>query len=587
MLRPTQLNHLNRPEITALFSVDRGAVLAFINQLLQAYDPMIRAVGHYSFVTDITSLGATLNKLRAYVMDAGYHRTLVPESQQPKDGPKVDEVKRTLQDWEVVTEALAAGLYPMTDRTYLSDVVVANTEVKLTRVMNDWMRASAQLTPEDLEYKPLMNASTFATADEIAFVRTALCFSWDTLIASGHLVNVAARAEGVSRGAYERLMRGLRIVGVQVALLLSCRTMALRPYAMLVKDGHIRERLIIKYGANARDFLDMLEEMANLPMHPWHAMADSLTQPGRNLTPWGATTPTMGVDQYVMKSLVAQEPTPENPVDPTETINWGKVFEYSRKMKAEVRVLREDPGLALDSAYTALRFTSVGPRPRIALMGSELTPVHTDGVLATEPLAPLDLLYRPLLPARVWNKPMRWIGEPRLMTQVDVTGENPHLYIEPEDVPVMSPYLLGRLSPSQLRSAEKWQGEDDALFTPGSIDGLANLFGVSNDEMLEEVGSPPKPGWKQYFDQSNGKIEPANPNSVFYTSSITRRPALNELPVNKYSVRELHALQYGFLVRREATRAQFVRDLDVPTPTYDVSEKLRQFAASLAGKAGK
>lgn len=602
MLRPTEINHLNRPEITALFAVDRAAALQLMRQLIVAYNPMIRSVGHYSFVTDVTSLGATLNKLRAFVTDASYHRALVQSTtapRKPKEGERSASavIDRTLQDWEVVTEALAGGLYPQTDRKYLSEITIANTDDKLVDEMAKWMVTGAILTPSTmvraganrerkLKYINIMDPESQSDGAEIAFIRTALCFAWDHLVASGHLVTVPAREEGVQKGAYERLMRGLRIVGVQAALMLSRRTLALRPYFMLLKDPNVRERVIIEYGANAKEYLALLDEMASLPMHPWHAMADSLLQPGRNLTPWGATTPTQGVDINVMRELVPEFPTPERPVDPVTTINWGDVFEYARNMKKEVRLLREDPGLALDSAFAALRFTSVGPRPRIALMGQELNPVHTDGMLATEPLAPLDLLYRPVLPARLYNVAMPWVGEPRLLTALDLKSPRPVRFeLEQEDVPVMGSYMLGRLSPSQLRHASEWQGEDDAIFTPGNVEGLANLFGVDVEEMEETIGNAEAGGgWSEYFKRVNGHIEPVDAGTVLYVSSHTRRPSLTDVKVDEGKVDTLYALQYGLIVRAEPTKAQFVRDLDVPMPGYDISEKLRMFAAALVGR---
>lgn len=586
MLRPTEMQHLNRPEISAFFPAYRGYPLAMLARLLAAYNPMIKPIGQYTFITDVANLALDIKRLREYVIDPEYHNIRqLASAAEAKEGAKL---ARELKSWEVVTEALAAGLYPTADRVYYRDALFGASKQRLRDVTESWMHTGLEFVDPAKGYRRILDLNTSGPDKaEQAFMASMLCYDWEPVRTSGFLVNVPDAGEGVQKGAYHRTMRALRIMGLKVSYAIAWRSMALRPYKLLLTDPNIKSRLILEYGPNAVEYIAVLEEMASLPTHRWLAIADSICLPGRNLTPWGATTVTYGLEAQLCKRLLGaatgRVPPEGEAVDPIRALPWAEVFTYARDMKQELRLLKEDEGLAIDSAMAALRFTGAGQRPRIGLMGKERAPLHTDGVSTNEAVAPLDLLFRDVMPCRTYGEPMPWVGEPTLLTLQTLKGAREgKLWLEEETLPSLGTHVLGRVSPKQLAFADEWQGEDDAVFAPANIPGVAQIFGLSADEMKAKIGTDPdSTGWGAFFAPDTDGPKARSGGATLYISSRTRRLAQIEVVVPRHPMEMIHAMQYGFVVKSEALQAQFVRDFEVPVASYDVADKLRAFAVDL------
>jgi hypothetical protein len=301
---------------------------------------------------------------------------------------------------------------------------------------------------------------------------------------------------------------------------------------------------------------DYAKRLLALPMHPWIAEAERLRLPAKRYTEWGNASYSMGLSggeegmwSTIMRYAVARNGGGPSLKDIRDFVTAEGEGGFLSSFVADTQdffMLRDmfDKSM-IAQAESALGLTSPSNPPPVHLHGQTWKALVQTGAMASEAVTDVAaLMLRPryaLLNGEGWSdlagntdaflyNAMFWAsgrnGQVVTKPLLHRPDQQVPLFVQPQHPEHIAGYGLRELTPEMIRPVVdgEYFGDEDAVFRPYSVAGLAALLGFPSEEAL--LGSTLVPKLGHLFMKVGNALQPledVKATRIFH-SSRTRQP---------------------------------------------------------------
>lgn len=569
MYEITQLRSVDRPDVAIIHDVQPGRAVEFGERMIRAYDPHIRPVPGWEFFKSPAHWAEAV----ARIVQMGLTLSGVAKS---KDAPS----DKTQEFWTLPAEALGVELpLHIPARPYTE----AAADMKVDKIGE----LLGQFAATRLLLSARWSSAGYAepSESEAAIAQWCLLLAWENLTNSGHLTQTPEAPLQTDKQLWGRINRGSRLTGVMQALMISLRRYGLKLIMPLLQEPAVKQRAVLDWGYNAEEMMATIEAAAKGPIPAPFAWALRTVGARTLQSPWGRATRAYGVPHDVLEAV--------SDVGQTYSEYLGLVHKAAFDLKRAEDDLKADARIAYLQAQSALRLVEAGGPVPMGLYGEDLNPIHMDSVRASNSLGSLlDVCIRPTLPVQLAGG-SPWIGDEAIVTWETLSkvlaGTKLQLHIEPERAPDAASYATRRTSGRMLRPISEWQGEADIVRQPATLEGVAQLFGVKAEEMIEIIKKRPD-DWSHLFEyrttgKNGGVATPLPGLTEVFASDWTQRGWLRPLTLPRQMwPTKIHVFVRGELMYKDEPRMTAIRTLDVPVADSPVQAVVDSDVRFLLGR---
>jgi len=419
------------------------------------------------------------------------------------------------------------------------------------------------------------------------FARFALTMAYEQIVKGGLFDRITPTEGAVEKQQYVMMERGLLMATMLRVLAIQTLLLRLRPALRYLRTEpakfRLREEMI---PAHVEYWEAIIDRILALPVHPWIARAEEASLPTPRKTPWGDATPSILLERGLIASPWDGSGTP-NPAElraaataVTEHLDPPRMLDSFTSLLKELRRMIDDleVGGRLAKISATLGFTQPRSAMSIPLWGDAFRVVHTDGLNSTESVQDLIALsFQPHLPAQgklitPWVGEESWqsyTGAMRSDSVANVWSEHVAAFlVAPEDVVVDLDFYTSRFSPQMFKfRKESYMGDADALMFPATLEGVAEVFGLSPLEMEQRIKEKAT-DWRHIFTVEGGAVTPVQPTELLFYSSRTRMTWFTTITLPRRGVpRIMWPLRRGRADTGVPTTARMARDTIVPVAT--------------------
>jgi len=333
-------------------------------------------------------------------------------------------------------------------------------------------------------------------------------------LSSSFLTAPEETPQGAPKDVYPQILRVEKLITLVAAARMSVDILALREHAMLLLSPAFTPFFEMFNPSVREEVTDYAKRVAALKVHPWLADAQALAQPVKRPTQWGKQNVTMGLAASKRPGALWdrmkgwQLARPDVATDMRDMMSDKTSSGFAMSFFEEAEALFLYRGM-LNQSYLALAesvlgLTLPGAAPQVQLDGGSWHAVIMTGAESTEPIDVDTLLLRPRLPlfnaageagqimggttafeydAKTWM-----VGGSRhyAMNVLHRPSAIPPLYVNPHRPRITDGFGSGQMLPEMFVPVidTEYFGDDDAAFTPYSVDGLAKAMGYADGEAL-------------------------------------------------------------------------------------------------------